>query len=85
LLRGRVSFESRKGGEGAEGEGGAGEEVEEEEEGPRERGRRVSWPQVIDESVDREETEGKDEVTALVLLRGGCLLLPKPISWRWFF
>ena len=79
LLRGGVSLDKRKG-EGAEGGEGAGDEVEEEEEGPRERGRRVSWPQVIDESVDKEEMEGKEDVTALVLLPGGCLLLLAPIS-----
>ena len=68
--------------EGAEGGGGAGD-VEEEKEGPRERGRRVSWPQVIDESVDKEEMEGKDDLAALVLLPGGCLLLPPPVSSWW--
>jgi len=83
LPRGRVSLEKRKGEEGAEGGGGAGDEVEEEEEEPRERGRRISWPQVIDESVDKEEMEGKEDVTALVLLPGGCLLLLAPISSWW--
>lgn len=73
-------MERRKGGEGTEGGGGAGDELKGEEEMPRERGRRVSWPQVIEERVDREEMEGKDDVAALVLLPGGCLLPPPPVS-----